>query len=327
VSDVNTLTGLASGTTMMTVEAKTLAKTQLGINTSNFAYSIWFYVNDWNYRYGESKIIFGRMGTTSSSSLNSLDDILNLRPCPAVVLDGLTNTLYVALTTWPGDDSSSSADGAGAGDNSNSLESWTNCSKCFIGDCSGCYQSYLNCKSYNDVLGWGDCAKLWYDCSGCYKDCSGCWSKYSSVSDYSRGYNRNGVGSGTRSSSESGSESVGSPTYSTLNNVPIQKWVNLLISVYGRSLDIYLDGKLVKTEVLPGVAYINSTSNVYVTPNGGFSGWTSKFQYYPNPIDPQTAWNIYQQGYGASILSKLFGKYQVKFSLIENGSENSSLTI
>ena len=132
---------------------------------------------------------------------------------------------------------------------------------------------------------------------------------------------------GVDSVSNTTGESNSTIHHCAVPNVPIQKWVNLLISVYGRTLDVYLDGKLVKTCVLPGGAKITDDSNVYVTPNGGFSGWTAKFQYYPNSIDPQTAWNIYQQGYGASMLSNIFGKYQVKVSLVENGADTSSLTI
>ena len=110
-------------------------------------------------------------------------------------------------------------------------------------------------------------------------------------------------------------------------NIPIQKWVNLLVSVYGRSMDIYIDGKLVRTCVLPGVANIDSNAPVYITPNGGFSGWTSTFQYFPNATDPQTAWNIYEAGYGSSMLSNLFGKYTVKVSLMEGNTEDSSFSI
>jgi hypothetical protein len=102
--------------------------------------------------------------------------------------------------------------------------------------------------------------------------------------------------------------------------------VNLLISVYGRSLDVYLDGKLVKTCLLPGIAKINNEANVYITPLGGFSGWTSKFTYYPTALNPQEAWNIYQDGYGASWLANIFGKYNVKVSVLENGTEDSSFT-
>ena len=28
---------------------------------SNFTYSIWFYIDNWNYRYGEPKVVFGRV--------------------------------------------------------------------------------------------------------------------------------------------------------------------------------------------------------------------------------------------------------------------------
>jgi len=110
-------------------------------------------------------------------------------------------------------------------------------------------------------------------------------------------------------------------------NIPIQKWVNILISTYGRSLDIYIDGKLVRTCVLPGVARIESSTPVYITPNGGFSGWTAKFQYWPESCDPQKAWNIYKAGYGASMLAGLLGKYTVKVSLMEGDVEENSFSI
>ena len=115
------------------------------------------------------------------------------------------------------------------------------------------------------------------------------------------------------------------PTY-TVGNVPLQKWVNLLLSAYGRSLDIYIDGKLVRTCLLPGVAKIDPSADVYITPNGGFSGWTSTFQYWADSCDPQKAWNIYKKGYGGSWLGN-FGKYSVKVSLMEGETEEGSFEI
>jgi len=93
-----------------------------------------------------------------------------------------------------------------------------------------------------------------------------------------------------------------------LTNVPIQKWVNLLMSVYGRTLDIYLDGKLAKTTVLPGTAIVSANENLYITPCGGFDGWTSKVQYFPNATNPQQAWTIYKAGYGGGFFSNMFDK-------------------
>ena len=42
-------------------------------NASNFAYSTWFYIDDWSYRYGEPKIILGRLDA-------------DLKPGPSIVL-------------------------------------------------------------------------------------------------------------------------------------------------------------------------------------------------------------------------------------------------
>jgi len=90
-------------------------------------------------------------------------------------------------------------------------------------------------------------------------------------------------------------------------------------------MDLYIDGKLVRTCMLPGVASVNNSSDVYVTPAGGFEGWTSKFQYYPTPLNPQQAWNIYTRGYSNWL--SIFSTYQFKLSLVENGNTQSSVSI
>ena len=35
----------------------------------------------------------------------------------------------------------------------------------------------------------------------------------------------------------------------TLENVPLQRWTNFILTVNGRAVDLYLDGKLVKTKI------------------------------------------------------------------------------
>lgn len=229
-SDPYTLQSIQNGKVASTINATSLATNGTSVPSSNFAYSIWFYVNNWNYRYGESKVIFGRMGSMSSQGSSSISGVNGLDPCPAVVLGAVENNIAVSLGCYPGIDQQPTTTGG----------------------------------------------------STVVKTCS-------------------------------------------VANVPIQKWVNLIVSVYGRSMDIYIDGKLVRTCLLPGVASVNNNANVYVTPNGGFEGWTSKFQYYPNPLNPQDAWNIYTQGY-ANWLS-MFNSYQLQISLVENGNTQSTITI
>jgi len=229
-SDPYTLQNMQDGKTSSTIDASSLATNISGVPSSNFAYSIWFYINNWNYRYGESKVIFGRMGAVSGTSGGSVPGISGMDPCPAVVLGAIENNLSISLGCYPGANQKPTTPGG------------------------------------NTVV---------HTCS--------------------------------------------------VANVPIQKWVNLAISVYGRSMDVYIDGKLVRTCLLPGVASVNNNANVYVTPLGGFEGWTSKFQYYPNSINPQEAWNIYTRGY--SSWSSVFNAYQLEISIVENGTTQSSVTI
>ena len=91
-------------------------------------------------------------------------------------------------------------------------------------------------------------------------------------------------------------------------------------------MDLYLDGKLVRTCLLPGPAHVDSSADVHVTPGGGFNGWTSKLQYYPNPLNPQQVQNIYSHGYSKGLFN-FFGNYQVKLDLVENGNTQSSFTL
>lgn len=112
-----------------------------------------------------------------------------------------------------------------------------------------------------------------------------------------------------------------------VQNIPLQRWVNIIVSLYGRTLDVYIDGKLVRTCMLPGVAKVTQSSPVIITPNGGFSGWTSNFQYWANSSSPQQAYDIYKNGYGASGLGNFFNKYRLKFSFMEDNQEKGSFEI
>ena len=257
MTDPNTLSGLTDGTVSTQITSDNLAQKDDGVPDSNFAYSIWFYINDWNYRYGEPKILYGRMGGTGStdasgndsdsdsdncpsnpqpissksspSATSVMSSISGVDPCPVVIFGEKENNLIVALGCYPGADEEPTTPGG---------------------------------------------TTVVHTC---------------------------GVG-----------------------NIPIQKWTNLVISVYGRTLDIYIDGKLVRTCLLPGVANVNENKSVYVTPMGGFDGWTSKFQYYSDSLNPQQVWNIYSKGYTSGLFA---GNYQLQMSVLNNGTTQDSYTI
>ena len=112
-----------------------------------------------------------------------------------------------------------------------------------------------------------------------------------------------------------------------IRNFPLQKWVNLVVSLNDRTLDVYLDGKLVRTCILPGVAKINPHADVHITPGGGFSGWTSNFKYWSHPLNPQEAYNVYKDGYNSLGLGSFFEKYKIKISYLVDNNESGSLEI
>jgi hypothetical protein len=232
-TDPYTLQNVKGGKTASTISASTLATNGANSQSSNFAYSVWFYVNDWNYRYGEPKVIFGRMGAKSGKGRGSVPGISGLDPCPAVVLGAVENNISVSIGCYPGINQQPTTPGG------------------------------------NTVV---------HTCN--------------------------------------------------IANVPIQKWVHLVVSVYGRTMDLYIDGKLVRTCLLPGVASVNNNADIYVTPSGGFDGWTSKLQYYPDSLNPQEVWNIYSRGYSNwSISNMMFNTYQVQVAILRDGTTQSSLTI
>lgn len=175
----------------------------------NYTYSLWFYINDWNYRYGEDKVIVNRLDTDGGSS-------------PMIRFTPNINNLAVDYTV--------------------------------------------------------------YD------------------------------------------ENTGNAKTSTciLENIPLQRWTHLVVTLNNRALDIYIDGKLVKTCVLSGVVKQSNPNSISVTPGGGFAGFISNFKIIGNAITPQKAYELYKEGNGQT---GMFNQFGVKMSLVKGTKEVKSFQI
>lgn len=64
-----------------------------------------------------------------------------------------------------------------------------------------------------------------------------------------------------------------------IDNLPINNWVNVIIRCQNDTLDVYINGTIIKSHQLHGVPRQNY-GDVYVAPNGGFSGYISNLWYY-----------------------------------------------
>jgi len=113
----------------------------------------------------------------------------------------------------------------------------------------------------------------------------------------------------------------------SIQNIPIQKWCSIIMAVNNRTVDTYIDGKLVNTNVLTGVPKMDKDSNVVLTPDGGFSGATSKFRYFSRTINPREAYDIYREGPGGNALTDMLNKYKLKLSFMKDNEEKYGFEI
>lgn len=122
---------------------------------------------------------------------------------------------------------------------------------------------------------------------------------------------------------QSGSATGDSFTCS-VENVPLQSWFSVSVTVFQRNVDIYLDGKLVKSCVLPGVPR-PVAGDIEIGADGGFSGTVCDVYSYAKMLSPDDAAafhaadtacrNLTQKG--SEELTGTFFGYTAKFGLFD----------
>jgi hypothetical protein len=84
-----------------------------------------------------------------------------------------------------------------------------------------------------------------------------------------------------------------------LRNFPLQAWNHVVITVWGKTLDMYLNGKLARTFILAeplqpltdGKFILGGTSS-----EPTFNGFLSRFRYFPRVLSPNEIYKIYLKG-------------------------------
>ena len=292
---------------------------------ANCTYSIWFYVNDWNYNYGKVKTLLAR--TDSSGGIPIRIDLGQNN-------NDLTVTVETNKTT---ETSISSSSGSGSGSTTPNksayvIGKWKGTSDCPIqcgqtlsgsGMSGGVALKNHMCKNYaprDQTDATSNFCKSTssantVNCINCDKNNLG-WRYNADNNDASSGslgransdlnkvYPNDGTAGGWISernlkvrsgrlttgygplntenswltsitNNNRGSSNGGTKKTCTVKNFPLQKWVNLLVSVHQRTLDIYINGKLVRTCLLDGAMKVSGDGTLYVTPTG-FKGWTAR---------------------------------------------------
>lgn len=141
----------------------------------------------------------------------------------------------------------------------------------------------------------------------------------------------------------------------TIAEFPIQSWTNLIISVSTKTVDVYINGKLVRSSVLRyppnnpiGPLYLGKLPSSISNPGSGsksewepelgiqghgnsvdsYNGYIGTVKYYSDPISPSEAWDIYNKGYDdAGLDSNSLGKFKLKLSILDNNNEINSISL
>ena len=136
----------------------------------------------------------------------------------------------------------------------------------------------------------------------------------------------------------SATDTAGNPVEHPCNikNVPIQKWTHVVVTLMDKTIDVYLDGKLVKTCLMPGVPFITGLkdNSLFLAPkeadsdsNSGFSGFVSKFRFYARSVPPREAYELYRQGFSDSWGGSAMSKFNLKFAFLKDDAEVAALQI
>jgi len=85
----------------------------------------------------------------------------------------------------------------------------------------------------------------------------------------------------------------------SVENVPIQSWFSVSVTIFQRNLDVYINGLLVKSCVLPGIPK-PAIGDIIVGANGGFSGSVCSIHSSPTALSPANAATFYAAGTSCS---------------------------
>jgi len=96
---------------------------------------------------------------------------------------------------------------------------------------------------------------------------------------------------------------VASPNKSVLvsiaENFQFQKWVHVIVAVDGKQIDVYMDGKMVKSTGNTSIFLEESNKSINIG-NINTEGKITRFDHVSGNISPQQAMSIYVKGSGQS---------------------------
>lgn len=79
--------------------------------------------------------------------------------------------------------------------------------------------------------------------------------------------------------------------------VDLQRWINITVAVNGKTVDVYMDGKLARSCVLPSFFKVDAGGySAYLLSYGGFGGQIANTTMYDAALNPEQVYKNYMAG-------------------------------
>jgi hypothetical protein len=331
------LSDCRSGTLPLTISPD---KLKGNLHTNSYAYSVWFFVSDWSHRLTQQKILL--MRRSPNGSVN-----------PKIYFDPYENNINVAINTYslPNASTTASTTTTAASTAASAASAAAALASALAGvtgpagatgptgatgpagiegyrPIESTFNSDYGTTASHTAAAIADAASVRAASVDAYLSTLADYNyaNFDSSNTY-QGLSDDTGTAGSTTATGSAGRSSNSAYICKINNFPLQRWVSLVVSLNNRTLDLYLNGKLVRTCILPATAVIDSTASVSLTPDGGFKGWTSNTQYFSKALNPHEVYNIYAVGPKCGGRLSLFDRYKLKLTYLVNNQETGSVTI
>jgi hypothetical protein len=99
-----------------------------------------------------------------------------------------------------------------------------------------------------------------------------------------------------------GAGPMDSPAPCDIPTVELQRWVLVSVVLNNKTCDVYLDGKLARSCILPGFYRVpNGSYTLKAYEYGGYGGFMSQLTTYGYALNPEDVWKLYMAGPTGSV--------------------------
>jgi hypothetical protein len=84
-----------------------------------------------------------------------------------------------------------------------------------------------------------------------------------------------------------------------ISSVDMQKWIQVTVVLNNKTCDVYMDGKLARSCILPSFYKVDKSNlTLRIAEFGGFGGFVSNVSAYNYALNPEQIWSLYMSGPG-----------------------------